>query len=386
MITTFKELCTELHLAKTYKNAEQAHELERWCNENISMDKHYVGSSPEQYKQYLALSQHYLDAFLPYIPANLTTSVPQFEHMTTIQYAAWHGYDRFIMTRNPIENEAIQQPNAAGMTPLHFSAAQGYVHTTQVLLAHGANPHQSNNESQRPIHSALFVPLFHDDALISNKETIFRMLIAAAPDAIKHQDNSGDTVFQLMAAHGFFALMAEMLSKDTTGALIGNHRSQYPIHTAILNNQLASADVLLKIEGVATLTDSKQRTALHYAARYGTSDMVQHCCEATRDLNLRDTRHNTPLLLAAEAGNIAAVQTLVHRGADATLVDSLGHSLLHVAVLARNHALVSWLLDHTPIDVNQIDAEGQTPLSLCQQDTDGTIANLLINKGATDSQ
>ena len=105
-----------------------------------------------------------------------TKNIPQYNKLNAIQYAAQQGYDQFITALPSLSNEELNKANTEGMTPLHVCASNGYAHTLHSLLIKGANPREPNKELQRPIHSALFVPLLHDKELVSNKITIFKFI------------------------------------------------------------------------------------------------------------------------------------------------------------------------------------------------------------------
>ncbi len=237
---------------------------------------------------------------------------------------------------------------------------------------------------QLPIYSALIVPMIHDERLISNKIAIFKALIQCDPNSIEHKDSSGDSVFHLMATNqAFYPLMSELLRKDNQGAFYCNNHTQYPIHIAILNHQEEITQLLLFTDKkIATLSDAKRRVALHYAARYGTENIVRDCCQATTDINIRDNEEKTPLILAAETGNLIAVQILIKNNANASLVDIYGRSILHAAISSMNKELVEWILEHTSVDVNLPDVEGTPPFQFCLLYPNEAIAKLLTAKGA----
>ena len=87
-------------------------------------------------------------------------------------------------------------------------------------------------------------------------------------------------------------------------------------------------------------------------------------------------------MLAAEGANTAAMEALIARGALVTVTDTEGCTALHNAVKSGNVGAVSWLLEHTVIDVNAQDLNHQTALSLCEKDGNDPIKELLLAKGA----
>ena len=359
MTRTFEALCMEFALPKQQGDARQRAILSQWCLEHISQDLVYRGPIEEEYSYYQALAEHYLDGFLAHVPSNLEEPLSLFSGLNAIQYAAYRGYSQFI-TSLPTTC-SLDRSTASGMTGLHLAAASGYYHTVQALLALGASPFIINAQGQLPLHSALLVPVLHDDGLMERKADIFRALLAVDPHTITAQDESGDTVCHLLAAFGFDGLLSEVMARHGQDACHKNNQSHYPIHIAILNNQVGAAQVLLSLEAVATLADAEGRVALHYAAKYGTKGMVLLCCSATPDINVQDGARKTPLLVAVEVNNREAIQVLLEQDADVSIKDYQGFSILHYAVLSKDITLVRYILENTAADVNVRDGGGRIP-------------------------
>lgn len=377
---TFETLCKELNLTSELTQTSQLTALEHWCNEHISQEERVTGDEHLKYRVYLDLASNYLDKFLAYLPADLHQRVPQFGDLNVIQYAAEQGYDRFITAQDGLSENLLNEGDRYGMTPLHKSAVHGYPFSVQALLNKGADAQKLNARKQYPIHSALFVPMLYEDGLIQRKETIFRALLPHSPQALTAQDQDGNTVLHQMALHGFDKLMKEVLKTNPQLAFICNNASHYPIHTAILNHQQTIIPLLLPIKGVSVLGDAQERVPLHYAARYGTDEIVQACCQATPDINIRDSEAKTPLLWAAAADNPDALMILIQNGADPSLSDYQGFSILHYAVNEQNESLVRWITHNTSKDlIKQIDNQGHSPLFYANKLNNKTIETILLN-------
>lgn len=166
---------------------------------------------------------------------------------------------------------------------------------------------------------------------------------------MRHQDSNGDSVFHLMAVHGFVSLLKENLENYSKLIFTTNNHGQYPIHVSILNDQFLIAQVLSTVEDVSLLKDPFEQTPLHYAARYGNKEMVELCCHP-KTLNALDTEGKTPVIWAVKTNNLEATQTLINHGADYSIKDYLGNSILHYATLTKNQELLNWILEHTTID------------------------------------
>ena len=364
MITTYKDLCDVLHLESDSPDYEG---LKTFCEKKISKDIIYKGSAAAQFASYKALAQHYFGHFLTHCSTE-DKPIVAFSQMTTIQYAADQGYDHYLSSLKSVSLKAVNEAiPLTGMRPLHLAASSEHLHTIEALLKLGANPTLTDRDGQQPMFTALFLPMRYDEDLLQKKEILFRVFCSETSRGLVHQDNNGDTVFHLMAQHGLKKLLQDSLQQESIGLFLCNHRIHYPIHTAVLNNQIEVIDLLLKTPNVALLADSKGQVALHYAARYGANDTVQLCCEANPELiNMPDNESKTPLMLAVEARNIEVLQTLINHGADATMTDYTGATILHLAINTLNSKLIKWILDNTVVDINQRDKDGETPLAhLC---------------------
>lgn len=293
-------------------DTERLNALKDWCEKNVSRD--IDDMSEATYTRYEALAQDFLDRFIPATQAHLTEVKAELENLTPIQYAAYRGFDRFIESLDAISENAFNTGNASEMTPLHLAAQLGHVHTTEALLAKGADCSKKNILGELPLHVALALPLGHTNSFKANKETIFRTLWQNNPDTLTDTDLTGNTALHVMACHGYNQLLQDVLESYPEGASKFNHYGQSPIHTAILNHQIDAAKHLLSIPGVSTLADAEYRVPLHYAARYGNKEMMELCCGVTDDLNKPDTEGKTALMLAIEAENHEAQQVLAAHG------------------------------------------------------------------------
>lgn len=387
MSMTFADLCKKLHLTKSYKHAEQLSTLEHWCCQHISTESCFAKDPEQRYVHFLSLAKTYLDVFLKYASPDISKKVPQLDQLDALQFAAVHGYDRFIETNIPKNHPALDEQNDMGMTPVHLSVVSDNLQSLKVLLAKGADPRIPNSESNLPLHSALFLSGIFDSSILPVKEAMFKMLLKQAPDTINSKGQGGNTVFHLMISNKFNDLFDEYLTKHPEGLFYCNAHTHYPIHTALLTKNVPALEQLLSKDKVMTLADAKKQTALHYAARYGTHDVLKAYCNATAaDLDMRDIAQQTPMMLAASAGNLDAVELLKDQGADTTLVDYMNRTLLHLAVLSKNENLVTWVLNNTAVDINQEDAEHKLAIDYCKSPQTEAIASTLLSKGSRPAQ
>lgn len=369
-IISFKELCEELHL-NTQDSKQYLGVLRNWCEHNISSDIEYSsGTHLEQYQQYLNLAERFCDVFLTNIPSRVTSSVAKFSHMNSVQYAAANGFDRYIQTLCQTEPQAsaLNLFTKDHMAPLHLAARKGHLNTVAVLLRQGAAADIKNHSEQIPAFSALTLPVLKSPQLKSRKIKIYQELQRALPIFKETPDSNGDTVCHLMAVNGFHTLVKDCLNINSGFALFQNHNGQTPLHTAILHNQLACANLLFAVPDASKVADSKKRVPLHYAARNGSLEMIRLACDYSVNLNSCDTDGKTAFILATERKRLSAMEELALRGVDTTCTDSSGRNALHYAALSGNANIVLWVLSHTSIDPSAPDVDGKSPLDLSTSD------------------
>ena len=351
MMTNFEKIYESLNLEQLQTIDEKLSVLMRWCKNHISQELTYSGTALEQYDGYITLANHFLDEFLPLLADDLLKPTPIFPQMNVLQYAAYCGYDQFLAQLDVSHTPLLNVGNEVGMTPLHFSALGGHVLATQILLNKGALPNQANQKAEFPLFSALIVPFLHDDDLLERKSRLFDVLKEAAPFTVNAVNNAGETVAHLMAEQGFARLMSDLIQTNQPLLFHNNNYSKYPIHTAILNNQLAIVRQLMLVPGMSALKDVDGRNALHYAAMYGDEAML-NACLLVDDLNDRDAEQKTPIILAAEFGNLVAIEALLKKGADSLLTDYQGLTMLDHAEQQDHSELVSWIIQNTTLKSN----------------------------------
>lgn len=379
----FKELMHQLQLDSKYSAApNQLEILKQWCRDNISKDLDFNGEPEQIYQDYQELAELYLDQILPNLPKNLNEPCEAFNNNSTLQMTAQAGFHYLLSSLSPNETE-VNQANAFLMTPLHTAAMEGYYHTVKTLGDLGANPQSMNRNKQIPLFSALLLPMDSDEELKNSKTLVFQLLKKIAPKTLTHRDISGDSVLHLIAAFGFDSLIPEVMESAPELFMNPNNLGHYPIHTAILNNQVQCLSLFLKNKECLKLKDSMGETVLHYAALYGSAKAVSLCCEVFKEVDLRDNEGRTPLMLAAESGNTEAMKILIAQGADSNLKDNAALTLLHHAVRFASSISTAWVLDNIPsININALDNTHYTALDICEERRQINKAQLLIQRGA----
>jgi len=120
---------------------------------------------------------------------------------------------------------------------------------------------------------------------------------------------------------------------------------------------------------------------LHEAAKNGDLKAVQEFLAKKKPLDSQDHKGITALGYAIGANRIAVVKLLMDSRANPYAVDSNGNSGLHYAAGYGRKELLEYLLK-VGANVNQPNAQGQTAMSVAQQNRQQATITVLQNHGA----
>uniref|UniRef100_A0A1D1ZFN2 Ankyrin-1 n=1 Tax=Anthurium amnicola TaxID=1678845 RepID=A0A1D1ZFN2_9ARAE len=112
---------------------------------------------------------------------------------------------------------------------------------------------------------------------------------------------------------------------------------------------------------VADVKDANKRTALHFAAREGRTEVCKYLLEELGlDPDVRDEDGETPLIHASRQAHLLTAKFLLEHGADPSVSSELGATSLHHAAGTGNIELLNLLLEKQ-VDVDS-QCESGTPL------------------------
>ena len=139
--------------------------------------------------------------------------------------------------------------------------------------------------------------------------------------------------------------------------LLGNvHMMEYILEKLSVDGRIDST--------VANATDRTIQTPLAYAAAVGREDMIRLLLSRS-DVNpdTKDDKGQTPLFLAAKMGHLDAVRMLLsHSSVDVNARTATGLTALAVTVQRDCEELVHVLLSHSGVDINMRYTDGRTAL------------------------
>jgi ankyrin repeat protein len=153
------------------------------------------------------------------------------------------------------------------------------------------------------------------------------------------------------------------------------------IYSASKQGDLNTAKALIKDNpDLVSDTDKYYKTALHYAAIAGHTDMAELLLAHRAAINAKDHLGATPLHLAALNVNKEMAELLLAHGADVNVKDNNGWTPLQLAA-ANDHKDTAELLLAHGADVNAKNENGWTPLKAASYHGHTEIEELLRQHG-----
>ena len=227
---------------------------------------------------------------------------------TIIHLAAKHNRSSVIeeildletTPRDFMVNENDQLDN----TPLHLACAEGFLETVRVLVEHGAEIDNKNEDEQTPFHMAA---------------------------------SAGHTeVVEYICGHDKGAV--NDLDEDDNTAL----------HLAASNKMSQTVDVLLEHGSDVRKRNDKDWTPLDCAAASGSFKCAAKILEVGADVDPMDRKKTTPLHLTAIHGHPKVTKLLLDHGAKVDIETDEGRSALELAIEHGNKSVAEVILasDH----------------------------------------
>jgi DUF1680 family protein/ankyrin repeat protein len=239
-------------------------------------------------------------------------------------------------------------------TVLHYAAERGNTGMAELLIASGADVNAKDQYGDTPLHLAVK----------AGHRNIIEMLIAKGADV---NAKSNDDQMPLDLAHGqnhtdIFELLR------TKGADTSS------LHVAARIGDLAKVKEFLEKGIDIHMKDTRNRTALHYAAEDGHKEIVELLLANGADVNIGERYYNrTAAEFAMGRDHKEIVELLISKGANI--------SPLNLTLYMKEEAKAKELIEGGA-DVNRPTSYGTTPLHRAVEGGLKDIVELLIAKGA----
>ncbi len=244
-----------------------------------------------------------------------------------------------------------------------FGAAPDLSVALGKAIAEGGNLNQPCN-----ISGEKWLPL--NVLLSSTDEALAEGLIQTGVN-VNAKDGKGDTPLHYL---GKSEKNARLLLSRGAKVNVRNQNGNTPLHNVF--GEKTAAVIKLLIDGGAKVNarNQEQMTPLHLVPNSGKADITELLIRSGADINARSNQDWTPLHYAASHLEIA--KKLIEAGADLTIQNRQG-AVIHSQGIEP--AVIQLLLDRG-VDVNLLNAQGQTPLHVHR--FQATLVKLLLERGA----
>ncbi|KAL6825975.1 ankyrin repeat-containing domain protein [Trichoderma sp. SZMC 28015] len=290
--------------------------------------------------------------------------------LTPLSWSARNGYDDVVKLLLAVPSVNVNSRGVfLGDTPLSLAARNGHEAVVKLLLA---MPSIDVN-SKDPWHGT---PLF--GAACNGHDAVVQLLLSAGADP-----NLGDgnrTPLSQAAEEGHEAVVRLLLNMPATKIYINSKTHDMLLHKAVYRRHVAVVKLLLAAGAEPDLVDGIGTAPLMFAAEKGDTSLVEILLAAGANPDLRDKRGSTSLLSAVHLGHVAVVNLLLASGADMNFSHE-GWSALHLAAYNGHGEVVELLLAYSA-DPDVRDHDGTTPLLHAAYKGYKSIVKLLLEAGA----
>ena len=270
------------------------------------------------------------------ISVNTTTALGQ----SPLHFAAQNG-DEFIIAVL-VENGAIlDAQDVNGRTPLHYAAENAAKMSIKFLLDFQADPNVMDHHYCTPLQLAVEV---------GDTECCQLLLDGGStPDICYDKISIRDPVVSWSALHvaaknSNLEVMRLMLESNAN-ADVANNMNMTPLHVASEKNCPEMIDLLIEFHADPMAVDKDKETPLIIAIRARHLENVKRLCD-NMTLNITNNKEETPLHVAAKLGFYEIVEYLLENGANPYCIDSVGNTPLHNAVINKHKECVRMLLEY----------------------------------------
>ncbi len=281
----------------------------------------------------------------------------------------------------------IDETDSAGATALHYASLRGHMPVVELLLKRGANVAARDTARRSPLHYA---------ASFARAE-VMRRLIDAGADVGLADDHGLAAAHLCAVAEAPAAQVIDALSalRDAQANLLArDNERRAPVYFAATTGQVAVVEFLVDSGATLRGNDTYGMTLLHAAARgaglrrdISRRPMLNYLLEHELAVDATDVEGRTALHFAAQAGASELVEMLVARGANLNALDIERMGVLHYALSdpatpteARLRTMA--VLIGLGATVDAPNGHGDTPLHLAADTGALAVARLLISRGA----
>ncbi|XP_058193235.1 ankyrin repeat-containing protein At5g02620-like [Rhododendron vialii] len=170
------------------------------------------------------------------------------------------------------------------------------------------------------------------------QQELFQKLLHSNPELAKALDSQQQSLLHLASANGHIEIVKALIQVRPEMCLARDRDGTNPLHIAAMRGKLEVLDELVKANphaARARVDRGERETILHLCVKYNQLKFLS-------------------ILLEKYFKGKEFVNTK----------DNAGNTILHLAVVARRFEIIEYVLSHTEIDVNAINACNQTAMDI----------------------
>lgn len=215
----------------------------------------------------------------------------------------------------------------ATYTKFNIAASVGDVLTMSKMVNEGVHVNVSFQESGTPLHAAVR----------SERVDVIEYLLVECGANPKLSDGQGRTAIHEAARVGNLDALKLMVKVPGMKRVVTSRDTNQrctPLHLACDGGHLDVVRYLTKTNGGINKRDSKGRTALHYAAKEGRTDILAVLLDNGAKIETRLRNRTAFSVATAMNSSLKAIKSLLNRGASTSSIIDYGFTALHLAASA----------------------------------------------------
>ncbi|MEO1216786.1 MAG: ankyrin repeat domain-containing protein [Bacteroidota bacterium] len=160
-----------------------------------------------------------------------------------------------------------------------------------------------------------------------------------------------------------------------------NEQGNYPVHLAVINNDLKALRLILREGEQTELKNKKGYTPLHFAAELNLIEIALLLLEQSANVNSRTFIYDAPIHLAVLFDNHEMVRVLIEHGAEVEVRNNRGNTPMHRAARFGSYKSAKLLIDNFA-DIHARMERDLQPLHLAAWYGNNEMVQLFVDEGA----
>lgn len=261
---------------------------------------------------------------------------------------------------------------------LLFALNQNQFRVCQLLLSHGADPHQESNTTLTPSAADMAWNMSFECPSAENDTASIRNMF---PSPRNLEQRNLSFIHKIVIGICHASLEQCLLGKNKDVVDAPDTYGRAPLHWAAWVGNWSSLIRLIAAGADLNSEDRGARSAMHFSCMTSSVTCTAILVESGADAEKTDVFLETPLHSACATGRTANVEYLLSCGMDASKRNRDGRTPLMVAVVAKQLAVVKILIAYGA-DIETLDTSGESAATLAVWMDAGNIVQVLAAAGA----